>query len=160
MLISKKNRVAIYSYLLREGVAVAKKDYRKPKHDEVDVPNLHFIKIMQSLTSRGYTRESFSWQWYYWYLTDEGIEHLREYLNLPADVVPLTLKKAQPRPARAPGSFGEKNDRENGEGQYGGKNMGPAGDFKPSFRGEGGSGGEGYRREGGGFGAARTGGGF
>ena len=61
MLISKKNRVAIYSYLLREGVAVAPKDWVKGNHDEVPVPNLQFCKTMQSLVSRGYVRETFSW---------------------------------------------------------------------------------------------------
>jgi len=28
------------------------------------------------------------------FLTDEGIEYLREYLNLPSDIVPATLKKS------------------------------------------------------------------
>ncbi len=28
------------------------------------------------------------------FLTDEGIEYLREYLNIPADVMPATLKKS------------------------------------------------------------------
>mmetsp|Transcript_179120 Transcript_179120/g.435849 ORF Transcript_179120/g.435849 Transcript_179120/m.435849 type:complete len:155 (+) Transcript_179120:37-501(+) len=154
MLISKKNRVAIYSYLLREGVAVAPKDWVKPKHDEVDVPNLQFVKTMQSLVSRGYVRETFSWQWYYYFLTDEGIEYLREYLHLPADVVPLTLKKQAPRPARAAAGFGGDRHQEGGYGK--GKDMGPDGNFKPSFRGEGGGFGRGgreggYRREGGGF---------
>ena len=37
-----------------EGVCVAKKDYAKPKHDEIDVPNLQVIKLMTSLKSRGY----------------------------------------------------------------------------------------------------------
>lgn len=32
------------------------------------------------------------------FLTDKGIEYLREYLNLPADVVPATLTKSA-RPA-------------------------------------------------------------
>lgn len=31
-------------------------------------------------------------QWYYFFLTDEGIEYLRNYLHVPADVVPATLK--------------------------------------------------------------------
>jgi hypothetical protein len=34
----------------------------------------------------------------YRFLTDKGIEYLREYLNLPADVVPATLTKSA-RPA-------------------------------------------------------------
>ena len=28
------------------------------------------------------------------FLTDEGIEFLREYLNLPSEIVPATLKKS------------------------------------------------------------------
>ncbi|XP_008219299.1 PREDICTED: 40S ribosomal protein S10-2-like [Prunus mume] len=30
---------------------------------------------------------------YYWYLTNDGIEFLRNYLNLPSKIVPTTLKK-------------------------------------------------------------------
>merc|ERR1712199_43691 len=51
-----------------------------------------------TLSSRGYVTEKFSWQWYYWYLTNEGIEYLREYLHLPAEIMPATLKKTS-RPA-------------------------------------------------------------
>ena len=40
MLMPKKNRVAIYENLFKEGVIVAKKDFNQPKHDEIDVPNL------------------------------------------------------------------------------------------------------------------------
>jgi small subunit ribosomal protein S10e len=40
---------------------VAKKDDAKPKHDNVDVPNLEVTNLMKSLTSRGYVRENFSW---------------------------------------------------------------------------------------------------
>jgi small subunit ribosomal protein S10e len=39
---------------------------------------------MQSFTSKELVKEIFSWRYYYWYLTDEGIEYLREYLNLSA----------------------------------------------------------------------------
>lgn len=28
------------------------------------------------------------------FLSDEGIEYLREYLNLPSEIVPATLKKS------------------------------------------------------------------
>ena len=50
MLIPKKNRVAIYEYLFKEGVMVAKKDFNLPQHPELDgIPNLHVIKAMQVL---------------------------------------------------------------------------------------------------------------
>merc|ERR1712038_57581 len=94
MLMSKKNRVAIYEQLFNEGVLVALKDTHAPKHPELpDIPNLQVIKALQSLKSRGYVREQFSWKHYYWYLTNEGITYLRDYLHLPPEIVPATLKR-------------------------------------------------------------------
>lgn len=81
-----------------EGVCYAKKDYNLAKHPEIDVPNLQVIKLMQSFKSKEYVRETFAWMHYYWYLTNEGIEFLRGYLNLPSEIVPATLKK-QAKPA-------------------------------------------------------------
>merc|ERR1711988_1133 len=87
MLVPKKDRLTVYKYLFKEGVMVAKKDCNKPQHDDPELPvkNLYVIKLLTSLKSRGYVTESFSWQWYYWYLTNEGIEYLREYLHLPSE---------------------------------------------------------------------------
>merc|ERR1712164_213729 len=100
MLVPKKDRKIIYNNLFKEGVMVAKKDCTKAKHDDEELPvkNIYVIKLLTSLKSRGYVTEKFSWQWYYWYLTNEGIEYLREYLHLPAEIVPATLKKTS-RPA-------------------------------------------------------------
>ncbi|WP_411016667.1 eS10 family ribosomal protein, partial [Salmonella sp. s51944] len=97
MLMPKRNRVTIYEHLFKEGVMVAKKDCHLPKHPEIDVPNLHVIKALTSLKSRGYVKEQFAWRHYYWYLTNEGIQYLREILHLPPEIVPSTLKR-QPRP--------------------------------------------------------------
>jgi small subunit ribosomal protein S10e len=72
-----------------------KKDVRAPKHAEIAVPNLQVMKALQSLKSRGYVTEQFSWQYYYFFLTDEGILFLRQYLHLPESVVPITIAKAQ-----------------------------------------------------------------
>merc|ERR1712184_117450 len=83
MLIPTKDRVAITKLLFEEGVMVAKKDYNAAKHPHVPCRNLYVIKLMQSFKSRGLVTETFSWQWYYWYLTNEGIEVLREVLGLP-----------------------------------------------------------------------------
>eukprot|EP01088_Endostelium_zonatum_P009533 TRINITY_DN22789_c0_g1_i1.p1 TRINITY_DN22789_c0_g1~~TRINITY_DN22789_c0_g1_i1.p1 ORF type:complete len:237 (-),score=79.47 TRINITY_DN22789_c0_g1_i1:70-780(-) len=114
MLIPKKCKIAVYSYLFKEGVMVAHKDYNMRKHKDVDVPNLYVIKLMQSMVSRGYVKEQFSWQWYYWYLTNEGIEFLREDLGLPQEIVPTTLKK----PRGSATQQGERGDRrERGEGR-------------------------------------------
>ena len=141
MLVPKKNRIAVYSYLFKEGVMVAQKDFAKPQHEAVEVPNLQVIKLLTSLKSRGYVKETFNWQWYYWYLTNEGIEYLRAYLHLPAEIVPATLKKQAARPTRpqAPGAGGFGRGRFDKD-----KGVGPSGDFNPEFR-RGGQ--DGYRRE-------------
>jgi small subunit ribosomal protein S10e len=66
------------------------------------------LRFFQSLKSRGYVKEQFAWRTYYWYLTNEGIQYLRDYLHLPAEIVPSTLKRqarteARPRAAAGPG---------------------------------------------------------
>ena len=47
------------------------------------MPNLEVIKAMQSLTSKGLVKTQFSWQWYYYVLTPEGVEYLREWCVPP-----------------------------------------------------------------------------
>lgn len=56
MLMPKKNRIAIYELLFKEGVMVAKKDVHMPKHPELvdkNVPNLHVMKAMQVWSKGG-----------------------------------------------------------------------------------------------------------
>ena len=74
---------------------MAKKDNFKPKHDEIDVPNLEVLNLMKSLKSRGFVRETFNWQYFYWYLENEGVEYLREYLHLPAETRPRCTATAR-----------------------------------------------------------------
>jgi len=124
MLIPKKNRVAVYSYLFKEGVMVAPKNFSLPKHPDVDVPNLYVCKLMQSLKSRGYVTENFNWEWYYWYLTNNGIEYLRGFLHLPEEIIPATLKKPRPT-ARAPRPGQDRGGYGGDRGGYGGER--PAG---------------------------------
>ncbi|CAG62535.1 uncharacterized protein GVI51_M04807 [Nakaseomyces glabratus] len=96
MLMPKEERTKIHRHLFQEGVVVAKKDFNQPKHDEIDTKNLYVIKALQSLTSKGYVKTQFSWQYYYYTLTEEGVEYLREYLNLPEHIVPGTyIQNAQ-----------------------------------------------------------------
>ncbi|KAJ2928671.1 hypothetical protein H1R20_g8406, partial [Candolleomyces eurysporus] len=142
MIISKANRRTIYENLFKEGVLVAKKDFNAPKHEELDVPNLQVIKAMQSLTSKGFVKTQFSWQWYYYVLTPEGVEYLREWLHLPAEIVPSTHKKAvrPPRPAQVrPGGEGAYRPPRGGdrEGYRGKKDESAPGDYRPQFAGVG-----------------------
>ena len=73
MLIPTENRKKIYKYLFNEGVLVVKKDFNAPKHQDLDVPNLQVLKALQSMQSRGLVTSRFSWQYFYYYLTNEGI---------------------------------------------------------------------------------------
>merc|ERR1719433_17564 len=103
VLISKKNRKAILEHVFKEGVIVVKHEPRARCHNELDeIPNLHVFMVMRSLASRGYVSEKFNWQWHYYFLTNEGIDYLREALSLPPQVFPSTLtKQRSPRPAAA-----------------------------------------------------------
>ena len=100
-----------------EGVLVCAKDVTAPKHLQLEVPNLHVVKLMQSMKSRGLVKEVFNWQYLYYILTDEGIEYLREHLHISEETVPNTLKKAsKPQP---PPSFRQNDDA--GRGGRGGR---------------------------------------
>merc|ERR1711953_1594292 len=114
MFMEKKVRDKIYTILFQDGVMVAEKICKRNAgrmHNDVkDVPNLNVIKACQSLTSRGYLKQQFAWRHFYWVLTNEGVEYLREYLHLPAEIVPVTMKKQ----AKIVG-----NDRPRGGGRVG-----------------------------------------
>lgn len=113
----KENRKAIYEYLFDKGVIVAKKDFTS-KHPHVkEIPNLHVIKALQSMKSRGYVKEQFAWRHYYWSLTNEGIQYLRDYLHLESQTQPETLRKVDPvkRAGGKPYGGGEGGER----GAYG-----------------------------------------
>ena len=111
---------------------------------------MQVVKAAQSLTSRGYLKTQFSWQWYYYTLTAEGLDYLREWLHLPAEIVPATHIKQQrshvpPRTMMGgderPRGRGGRSEREGG---YRRRDMGDAtqkeggdapGGFRPEFRG-------------------------
>lgn len=58
---------------------MAKKDYES-QHGELDMKNLYVVKACQSLTSRGYLRTQFSWQWYYYSMTSIPLKNSRPIL--------------------------------------------------------------------------------
>lgn len=102
VLVSKKDRIAIFKYLMQEGVLVVKKDNNLAAHPHVTqgsngepIHNLHVMMIMKSLKSRDYVDEVFSWQWSYYTLTDNGVKFIREQLGLPPSVIPPTHRKGR-----------------------------------------------------------------
>ena len=62
VLVSKEEKRIIFSYLLKEGVVVVKKDsYLKTHHNIAGVSNLKVQMLVKSLKSRGYLHDIFSW---------------------------------------------------------------------------------------------------
>ena len=90
VLVSAKDKRAIYVYLLQEGVFCFKKDYTN-KNENLDIPNINCFLVLRSLKSRKFVTEIFSWQCHYYFLTEEGIKYLRTYLGLPDTIIPKTM---------------------------------------------------------------------
>jgi len=116
VLVSRKDRKLILEYLFKEGVLTVEKDGMKPQHEHIPVSNLRVMMVMKSLASRDYVKVKFNWQWFYYFLTDAGIEYLREVLHLPAQVFPATLTKQQ-RSTRNPGQPGGDDEPRKGKGK-------------------------------------------
>uniref|UniRef100_A0A7S3QJ16 Plectin/eS10 N-terminal domain-containing protein n=1 Tax=Chaetoceros debilis TaxID=122233 RepID=A0A7S3QJ16_9STRA len=116
MFIPKANRIAVFKYLFSEGVLVVKKDTISATHPQIEGPtNLEVLMLVKSLESKEYVRVTFNWQYNYVYLTPEGIEYLRTYLALPAEVVPATHRKVTGRPE------GRDREEEGNGGKFGGE---------------------------------------
>lgn len=90
--IQKAEKKAVYRYLLQEGVIVIHKDYTTQPHKGTNIPNIHVRTLLRSLKDRGFVELVFSWQYFYYFINNEGKKYLSEYLNLTEEVVPLTWK--------------------------------------------------------------------
>ena len=127
VLISKQNRRKILEHVFKEGVICVKKDGNAHRHNEIeDVPNLHVMMLLKSLCSRSFVTEKYNWGWHYYFLTNEGIDYLRDVLHLPPQVFPSTLTKQRPtRPALAGADAGGGGDGKGwGKGKGKGKGYG------------------------------------
>lgn len=100
MLMPLERLRSILELLFREGVLVGERDGcpRRTHPQLPGVANVEVRRAMASLRSRGLVRQTAAWRHLYWYLTDAGVAHLRQYLRLPPDVVPRSLQRI-PRPA-------------------------------------------------------------
>ena len=112
VLVPFKEKVQLYTYFLQQGVFACKKD-NVTNHEALNIPNLHCFLVMRSLVSRGMATEIFSWQWHYYFLTKKGVDYLREYLGLPANIVPNTWKLDEAEDQKEEG--GEENEERRGE---------------------------------------------
>ena len=126
VLVPLKEKVKLYTFFLKEGVFACRKD-NTTNHEYLQIPNLHCFLVMRSLVSRGMATEIFSWQWHYYFLSKKGVEYLREYLGLPANIVPNTYKlEDEEQQKEEGGEEGEekKEKRDRGERREGGERKG------------------------------------
>ena len=126
VLVPLKEKVKLYTFFLKEGVFACRKD-NTTNNENLQIPNLHCFLIMRSLVSRGMATEIFSWRWHYHFLTKKGVDYLREYLGLPANIVPNTYKlEEEEQPKEEGGEEGEekKERRDRGERREGGERKG------------------------------------
>jgi small subunit ribosomal protein S10e len=83
---------------------------------------------MRSLKSRKFVTEVFVWQWHYYFLKNEGVKFLRDYLGLPQTVIPNTHKvdRSTKREDEEEGEKEETEGRDN-ERERGGRGRGTRG---------------------------------
>jgi len=93
--VTAENRRKVYTYLFQEGCIVIKKDVHGGpfNSDTLPVRNLEVMKLLQSLGSKKWCTVSFNWSYYYYILTDLGVQELRKFLGIGEDVHPNTLSK-------------------------------------------------------------------
>ncbi len=140
VLVPTKEKVKIYTHFLQEGVFACRKD-NVSKNETLDIPNLHCFLVMRSLISRKFATEIFSWQWHYYFLTEDGINYLREYLGLPNTVIPNTYKFNEANEEDQKEEEGEEREKRGGERRGGerrgrGRGRGGRGGRRGGKRGE------------------------
>ena len=90
--IQKQDKKTVYRHILQEGVITIQKEFSSQPHKATNVSNIQVWMLMRSLKDRGMVELIFNWQWYYFFLNEEGKKHISEFLNLTEEVVPLTWK--------------------------------------------------------------------
>jgi small subunit ribosomal protein S10e len=102
----------------------------------MDIRHIECFLVMRSLKSRKYVTEVFIWQHRYYFLKNEGVKFLREYLGLPQTVIPNTHKVDRSE---------KREDDEEGEGREGETEGREGREDRPRGRGRGTRGRGGFR---------------
>jgi small subunit ribosomal protein S10e len=132
--IQKSEKKTVYRYLLQEGVIVIHKDFTSQPHKGTNVPNIHVRTLLRSLKDRGFVELVFNWQYFYYFINNEGKKFLTEHLGLTEEVVPLTWKKDEKRQyehlLEDRGRKIRRDREERPQGERRGGRGAPRGDFK------------------------------
>lgn len=95
-LIPRASRHTLYKFLMRDGTLVVKHQPSLPIHEKTKITNLHVMLMMRTMKTKEYVKHTYLWGYDYYILTPEGIEFLREQLDLPLNVMPATYASAKP----------------------------------------------------------------
>jgi len=110
--VSRAEKRAIFTYLLKEGVIVVRKDAYLPRHQNItEVANLKVMMIVKSLTSQGYLAQVFNWQWNYYSVTNKGVTFLAKALGVSSNVVPSTYKQKKTAVQAPPKAEGDEEGK-------------------------------------------------
>ncbi len=80
--IQKADKKKIYRYILQEGSIVIHKNFSSNPHKGTDVPNIQVWMLLKSLKDRGFVELVFNWQYFYYFLNQEGKKYISEFLGL------------------------------------------------------------------------------
>ena len=135
VLVPTSVKKTVYERIFNDGVIVVKKDSKLKEHRDFNgISNLVVMMITKSLHSkyvfvtyidllssyrRGYLQEKFNWGYHYYFLSDEGVEFLRDYLHLDASAFPETHLVKTAKDAAAEGEAEKEDARPARGGKWG-----------------------------------------
>merc|ERR1712036_58750 len=99
MIIPTDDRLKIWRTLFQEGVMVAAKDTRST-HADTKVRNLFVMKALQSLKSKGFVKENYTWQHYHWALTDDQTRSAKDDQSMETETATDEIRTVETRPLK------------------------------------------------------------
>lgn len=91
MRITSDQIVQIKEYLFENGIILTN-DTPQAIHNELNIADKKIMSYLKTLISKGYVQKTFVWQHGYYFLTDEGVEWLRDDLCMEENDMPLTYE--------------------------------------------------------------------
>lgn len=89
MRLSTNEMIKIKSYFFKEGVCLVE-DRTEDPHPDLGINSKEVMKMFKSLVSKGIARKTFVWRHAYYFITQAGIEMLKDEFCLEEEEFPLT----------------------------------------------------------------------
>jgi small subunit ribosomal protein S10e len=86
----------LYHHFFTTGIIVVS-NHHSQIHEELEYLNIYAYQIDCSFVSKELARKQYAWSHAYYILTDEGIDYLRKYFELPEESIPevMILREAK-----------------------------------------------------------------